>query len=443
MKFSSSRQVFLNLGRESEEVTVVEEPMDEVAVSETEGLEEMQDLKEENDLVEDAIETTDSVDGLTVAVESTLATGRGLNRFEAAALNRAIRSCTRDFISEDTHLVPATESYEETEVPNNGDDAKKEGENNKETSKEAKKGLKETIKAFFKAIIEKAKGMWKKLLNIIKSFKDRSAQTITHLKALAAKMESLPEFTKVEVEMNTLNLHLGGKVAFENILTGVQAVDKILDGIYKTTRSGDEHNFLMSGLEALKGDKETDKWQKFKIASNAFTVTYYKSLTDGKSTSTDAGHESEELLGGRSLVLSKPDESGFNQLATISLERTKGQGELADKITVPSKRSLADLIDESLALAVKAQNIYQDKKAIDRVGTDIAHIEKVLDVNVIDESNFSSNKGDYISMMRLFRSGSQLRYWITDLSLIIASNVYQLASKATNTNIKGEKEAKK
>lgn len=430
MNTTARQKFFLNLGRESAEAPVEPtealEPMDEVATTELEAHDEAVELAEDENIVEDAIDTTEAVDELVVAAEAAIATGKGFNRIEAAAFNLALKAAVGKYTQVENHIVPAQESYE-VSTNADGKTSATQDATNKETTSEAKKGLKETVKAFIASIIAKLKGVWKNIVNFVKSLGDRTQKNIGRLKSLATKLDSLPDFKDKVVEINGLNLHMDGKVEIPALKAGIEHLKEIIEKVYANARSSGEHAFLQQGMEAAMAS-DASPWEKARASLNAHTVTFFKSM-EPNATKTENMYAGKDLPGGRQLVMNVPEEKGTKQLSFIQMKRTKGQGELKSQITVPNKESLAGIIDDLLFLMVKGQQ-FTDKNATKRVEADISSVTEKLKYNAAKEAELEKNRERIMSMFNLTMSGSSLRFWIYDLCLVVTNNFYTVAAKA-------------
>jgi hypothetical protein len=284
MKRLNRSKLFLSLGIESAEAAVDNDfnENDSDVAEELETEQESAEIKEDNQMLEDVSDATESAMELEVAVEAASMTKNGLSRIEAAALTVALKNSIGRYISVENNVVPAIESYEVGPVGGG-----EEGDN-KEKTNEAKKGMKATIKAFVDAILEKLKGFVKKIMNFFKAFSDRNVRTFDKLPKIAKQIDTIPDFKDLKIRQNSNNIHLSGVFDIEKFSESMKLLANVTEVMYTHDRGEEQDKFLKAGMDALKASDE-QPWDKVRIALNGHMAIFFNDMF--KETSKGEGGE--------------------------------------------------------------------------------------------------------------------------------------------------------
>ncbi len=432
------KKLYLSLGLESAE-TIADGQLadvpetDEVANTELEALDETQDLTADVEQLDDVSDVVESSEELNVAVEAALASGRGLNRIEAAALTMTLKQTMGRYIEVERNVVPAVESYDL--AVHDGSAA---AENNKEQTKEAKKGIKESIKAFVKAILEKLKMVFKKIANAFKSITDRRIRSYAALKELAKKLNTLPDFANLEIPFNTHNTYIGGKFDLKSLLEGVKNFNHITETYRQNSTSDEEKKFLEAGFSALEKSDE-DNWSKMRIGLNGALATFYNRMVPETTKGEDGTLSSKELPGGRVIKFTPGEEKGNKQLSTITLTRgiKNENNDLKEKAVLSDRRTLEDLVDETLIGMTKVlTTLRESSNEIDEIRRTV---ESRLKLDPKKEANYSNNREQLMSLSNFAKESGFFRFLMFDYNVVLTTNVYEIVKGAFEVTAKQSK----
>lgn len=248
------RELKYNLGVEGHEIVNEEvDILDEDVSASAEAIESVEDNTEVNDLSDDADglqDTLETGDELITAVESAIATGRGLTPFESVALKSVVKQITGKYSQAPVELLPAREAYGGTA------DAL-------DTTVLALETLKDTFSTFWEA----AKVQFLKAIEAIQKIFRAIVQKFTSVKkraiALKARVQEDPidsESESKQVKLNTGNLSIGSANLNETLNIGLKRVYDVLVELLKNTRNVDDRAEVNKGVDSI---KEANVWSDY------------------------------------------------------------------------------------------------------------------------------------------------------------------------------------
>lgn len=448
MRFSERKRLYLNLGIEQAEVDLGTDPEDfnegeSASASEIESVGEVKELTADVDQLDDFAAATDATMDLNVAVESALASGKGLNRIEAAALTKALKASVGRYITIENNLVPAIESYDVTVHDGRAASA---DTNNKEQTTAAKKGIKEGIKAFIEAIIKKIKTIIIAAKGFFKKIHDRTSIGIRRLANAFRTLKQSEYFGEIKTKYNTTNIYMEGgytpdKFA-ESMMVLLLTATKIANG--ETANSEQETKFLSDGIEALK-QSDISSWDKVRVALRAYMATSFSSMFEGKvSKQGDGTVVSETFPGGKRMVFSPGNDTGTNQLPTISLRRTdKPEGDPTTEINLPDRDTFKGLLQASMSMmntmwqATKERNQSSFDKAYKEV------IDKLDATKSLKDAKIEGNKEILTSISMFTGSSAAFRSKVFWFAIDQISGICQMVELAIKLNEESKKQKEK
>lgn len=448
MRFNERKRLYLSLGIEQAETELQIDPEsfnegDSVAANEIESVGDVKEIGEDVDQLDDFTESTVTASDLNVAVEAALASGKGLNRIEAAALTKALQASVGRYVTIENNLVPAVESYDIK--PYDERDAKNStGSNNKEQTTTAKKGIKEGIKAFIDAIIKKIKSIIIAAKGFFKKIYDRMTLSVKRLKVVFDRLEKGEYFGEQKAKYNITNIYMEGGFSpdkfAESMMVLLFAVGKIVGDI-DNSASEQEAKFLSDGIEALK-KADIDMWDKVRIALRAYMATSFSAMLEGKISKQEGGMVvSETFPGGKRLVFNPGSDTGTNQLPTISFQRTdKPEGDPTVEINLPDRDTFNGLLKASISLLSSGRTSDRSNsfsEAYEEV------IKKLDAVKTIDDAKIEGNKEILTSISMFTGSSSAFRSKILWFSIDQISGICQMAELAIKLHDESKKDQNK
>lgn len=400
MKRSDVHRVSIKLGLESTEPEVVETEVtfpaeDTESAGAIEDQQELQaDIDDVNELDKFNEATTD-VEELTVAVECSIASGKGLNRFEAAALNKALSASMGKYLPVENNLVPGREAYDATET-----------DNNLATTKETKKGLGQSTKEFIKMIVAKIMSIFQKARNSFKQVTDRFRTTKDQLrKNTALVKDNLPE-GETKVKFNTVNLYLAGTETFD--LQAVSVATKEFSNGVTIISEFDPDVGLVEAINAINsGDEAAFKAAMEKHETNV-TSTFEK-LPKG------------ELPSGKKFTLTQD-----GMFKTIRLKRAEKANPDSVKEFTVDKEELLNISIIALNASEKFANTAQRKS--EEVAKSGSALTNAMKKTTSDETK--ANRDFYTGLSGYVLGSVGLFFNTYDLTRVIASNIAQLNKAA-------------
>lgn len=389
MRNKDIKRLYLTLGIESEETPLDPaldvEPEDTDSATAIDNFDDLKDAEKETTELDNFTDSTEAASDLEIAVESALASGRGLTRIEAASLNLALKACMGKYVTVENNLVPGTESYDVgpytggKEIGNKvgqytgGNKSHSQGaakpddgntENNTEQTKTAKKGIKESIKVFIQAIIKKIKGIIHAMKGFFKKFNDRLFWVKGKLKKIIDEMKKTEYFGEFKVKYNVANIHMDGKYNTDDFIDGLMLVGsafrQLSSGKFEDS-SDEEKKFLLDGVAALK-ESGGEKWNQVRTALRAYLATGFASMLENKTIKGEEGEvTSAPLPGGYRLVFSPGSDQGMKQLPMISFTRKdKLEGDPEQEILLPNR----DLLNGIISVASGIYGTYEMTKKV-------------------------------------------------------------------------------
>lgn len=446
MRFSERKRLYLNLGIEQAEVELQSNPEDfnegdSVSASEIESVGEMKEMTDDVDQLDDFAEATDTAVDLNVAVESALASGKGLSRIEAAALTKALEASVGRYVTIENNLVPAIESYDV--AVHDGRSASVDS-NNKEQTVAAKKGIKEGIKAFIEAIIKKIKTIINAAKGFFKKINDRLSLSIKRLNNVNNQLLKAEYFGEIKTKYNAVNIYLEGgytpdKFA-EAMMDMLSVVSKISTG--DVDSSAQEAKFLSDGIEALK-QADISMWDKVRVALRAYMATSFSNMLEGKISKKDGGLVvSETFPGGKRLVFKPGNDTGTNQLPTISLQRTdKPEGDPNIEINLPDRDTLKGLMQASISLFNTVVSSRKLESSFDKAYKEV--INKLDAAKTLSDAKVEDNKEILTSISMFTGSSAAFRSKVMWFAVDQINGISQMAEMALKLNEESKKEKEK
>lgn len=437
MRYSERKRLYLSLGIESAEAETEVNPNDfneaeTLAANEIENVSEIKDLSTDTEQLDDFAGATETAVELNAAVEAAVSSGKGLSRIEAAALTKALQASVGRYVTIENNLVPAVESYDIAAY----DGKTSAGEtNNKEQTAAAKKGIKAGIKAFIDAIIKKIKAIINAAKGFFKKIYDRLTLSFKRVNAINEKLSKIEYFGEYKTKYNAVNIHMEGgytpdKYA-ESIMTLLSVVIKIASG--EVSKSDQEIKFLADGIEAIK-KADIGVWEKIRISLRAYLATSFSSLLENKISKKDDGTVvSETFPGGKRLVFSPGNDTGTNQLPSISFQRTdKPEGDPVVEIALPDRDTFKGLLQASIATLNAA---ISHKGRLNSFVSSYDEIIKKLDAgNLSSDAKIEGNKEVLTSISMFISSNTALRSKMLWFGVDQISTICQMADLAFKLN---------
>ena len=266
------KQLKTSLGVEGADIIVEEIPEDvpegeTVSADAIETIGDKAEVQQLDNQAEDLATVDELGEELVVAVESALATGKGLRPLEAVALRLTTKQLTGKYTSAIEDGMPAREEFGGTA------DAY-------DTTVLAVEGLKsgisafwETAKAQFLKIIETIQKLFRKVMSLFVSVTKRAQA----LKARAEEMEGEEQVGTVKI--NTTNLKIGGQDVSQTSPTGLKNIFELVNALLKSGRQIDDRAEVNKGVDAV---KDENSWKAYVQGVNSYARRTFDAVDSSK-----------------------------------------------------------------------------------------------------------------------------------------------------------------
>lgn len=245
------RQLVTSLAIEGSDLLIEDiEQVPESESSTAEAIETIGDVAEVDNLNDEAEELQtvgEAGDELLVAVESAIASKRGLTPFESVALKLTVKQLTKKYSKSFSELVPARENFGgirdqlETTVLAH-EDLRGGFESFWDTTKKQFLKVIEAIQKFFRGIIQKFTSVTKRAQSLI------------------ARAQDASQDNGGTVELSPSNLTVGGEALNQAVPAGLTNILDVINELLKNTRGIDDRAEVNQGVEAIKDGSAWDDY---------------------------------------------------------------------------------------------------------------------------------------------------------------------------------------
>ena len=245
------RQLITSLAIEGSEITIQDIEVDPESESSTaDAIETIGDQAEVQNLNDEAEELQDlgeSGDELIAAVESAIASGKGLTPIEGAALKLTLKQLTGKYAPSFARSMPAREDFG--------------GRRDQlDTTVLAHEGLVNGFETFW----EQTKKHFQRVIEVIQKFFRSIIQKFTSVQkramALKARAEEASQDNSEMVTINPNNLRVGNEALNLVVPQGLTNINDVLAELLKTSRNIDDRAEVNKGVEAL---DDSSAWEDF------------------------------------------------------------------------------------------------------------------------------------------------------------------------------------
>lgn len=369
------KELGVTLAIEGADIVVQDEPIEDVPEAESvsaEAIETIGDTAEVADLDAEAekLTTVDEMgEELVTAVESAIATGKGLRPLEAAALRLTTKQITKRYSNAPAEAIPAREEFGGTA------DAYDTTVLAHESLKESFSTFWESAKAMFLKVIDAIQRAFRKVMSLFTSVTKRA-------QALKARAEAEESQATGTVKVNADSLRVGQEPLNVAVVGGLKNILDLVSALLKSGRQIDDRAEVNKGVEAI---KDENAWKTYVQGVNGYARRTFDAIDSSKEG------VSTLLPGNRAVTFTEGEEGSRDQFSFESLVRFGDEKEDVRDVPTLNRKEIIDVADCVIAIT---EQIGQYDKIWSRSATKAARLIQGINAAVkTEETKGSKDEG--------------------------------------------------